>query len=251
MKKLAFGFAAVAAVAALGACTKKTEPAADAATTEAPAAETATAEDAADGIEKLATVDPDAPEASGGERFYGKKEFTIVSKQTGVEAGDITEHVRDWGRRRVEIKRTTLSIAGQSILTDTRVVTDGSSIATINNDTGAIATTTNPMYDTIVARMKGRSGVEVGKEMMTEMGGRETGEKGSFAGHDCDYWELQSLARRPASPLGAALCTCRSAWAAWRSSGQRPTFALGTAARRTRSSSTSQRPSRRRTSPIS
>ncbi len=37
-------------------------------------------------------------------RFYGRESFTIVSAQTGVESGTVTEHVRDWGRRRVEIK---------------------------------------------------------------------------------------------------------------------------------------------------
>jgi hypothetical protein len=54
--------------------------------------------------------------------------------------------------------------------------------------------------------MRGRTGVEFGKEIMTRAGGRPTGEKGSFAGQACDYWEIASLGSRSCvTPWGATL----------------------------------------------
>ena len=202
MNRIALGFAAAAAAVALGACTKESasSDAAGDATSAASAAEETATETA--NVEPLAAVDEEAPPASGEERFYGKKEFTIVSKQTGVETGDVVEHVRDWGRKRAEIKKTSINLSGQSVPTGARTVSDGASIATIDERTGAVTTTTNPLYDTIVARMAGRSAIDVGKEMMTQMGGRETGEKGSFAGHSCDYWAIEALGGK----------TCITAW---------------------------------------
>lgn len=202
-------FALLAAAAALAACSKSPEPAAtDAAGAPTPPGEASLHADAAaadsanefsaaaDILERVATVDSNAPAADGSERFYGREKFTIVAKQTGVEAGDVVEHVRDYGRRRVEIKKTVMNYGGTSHAADTRMVFEGANVVSIDNSTGAITTVANPLYDTIVARMKGRSGAEFGRAMMMEMGGRATGEKGQFAGESCEYWELLSVGAR-------------------------------------------------------
>ncbi len=193
-----------AAAIALCACTKKEEEE-EQAETAAPeetkilalgeeeavsAEEESSAEDLFNTVSELA--DEDAPEADGTERFYGKRAFTIVSTQTGAEEGDVTEHVRDWGRKRAEIKDTSMSIAGFTQETKQRLIYDGDQIITIDETTGNVTTSVNPFYDAIVSRMKNKSGVEYGKEIMAQFGGRETGEKGKFAGHECDYWEVAS-----------------------------------------------------------
>lgn len=141
-----------------------------------------------------------------GDRFYGRETFTIEYEQSGAEAGTVTEHVRDWGRRRVEIVKTTIRVSTVTINKDTRAVFDGANVATVDNATGGVTTTTNPLYDDVVTAMRGRSGVEFGEELMTRMGGKKTGEKGSFAGHECEYWEVASLKTKSCvTPWGATL----------------------------------------------
>lgn len=202
MKSLFLPVSAITLIAALGACTQKQDAEANAAPEEAEIVIAETTgdldENTAELTENLANmaaemVDEDAPEADGTERFYGKKTFTIVSRQTGVEEGNVTEHVREWGRLRAEIKNTTMSVAGFTQDTKQRGIYEGAKIVTVDEITGGTTTTTNPLYDGIVARMKGKTGVDFGKEMMAQMGGVETEETGSFDGHDCHYWEIASL----------------------------------------------------------
>ncbi len=195
---------AVALIASLSACTKKEEAEKKASEDDAMVEFETPSDDESAGDDKLLNdnaplenaldlIDEDAPEADGTERFFGKKSFTIVSKQTGMEEGDVVEHVRDWGRKRAEIKNTSVSIGGFTQPTSQRAIYDGSKITTVDETTGRVTTTTNPMYDAIVARMKGKSGVDFGKEVMIQMNGEVTDEKGNFDGHDCEYWVIASM----------------------------------------------------------
>lgn len=144
--------------------------------------------------------------AAGDERFYGQEKFTIVMEHSGRQTGTTTIHVRDFGRRRVEINETTMSIAGVKQKTSNRVVSEGARVTTIDSKTKSGTYTTNPLYDEIVARMRGRTGAEFGKEIMTRSGGRLTGEKASFDGQACDYWEIASLGSLSCvTPWGATL----------------------------------------------
>lgn len=196
MKSLIASISTLALITGLAACTKKEDAALNAAPEEAEITledlEGPTTE-ALQTATDLLDEEENAPEADGKERFYGKRAFTIVSTQTGAEEGDVTEHVRDWGRLRAEVKDTSISIAGFTQATNQRIIYDGADITTVDETSGAVTTATNPIYNAMVARMKGKSGVEFGKEMMTQMGGRVTDEKAKFAGHDCTYWELPSL----------------------------------------------------------
>lgn len=132
----------------------------------------------------------------GGERFFGRERFTLVGTQSGTESGSFTEYVRDWGRTRAEIKNTTIAVMGITRRTNARVVYSGPEIATIDLDTGAVTLATNPMYSQVVEAMRGRDGIEFGQEIMTQMGGRATGETGSYAGHQCAVWEVAQLGSR-------------------------------------------------------
>ncbi len=202
MKSLFATTGAIALLTGLSACTQEQ----DAEANSAPDDVEIVLEELTDDVEENASeitenlanmatemVNEDAPEADGTERFYGKKAFTIVSEQTGVEAGEVIEHVREWGRLRAEIKNTTMSVAGFSQETNQRAIYESAKIITINEATKSVVEAQNPMYDSIVSRMKGKSGVDFGKEMMAQMGGVETDEKGRFANHDCGYWEIASL----------------------------------------------------------
>lgn len=133
---------------------------------------------------------------SGDERFYGRERFTLVGTQTGTEAGSFTEHVRDWGRARAEIKDVTLSMMGVTRRARTRAIYTGAEVATVDLETGNVTLMTNPLYSQVVDAMRGRDGVEFGQAIMTQMGGRATGERGRYAGHECEYWELAQLGSR-------------------------------------------------------
>lgn len=208
MKTMFVVVSAGALAIGLAACAKKEEPAKTAAAEESAEAGDAASPEvddltrAAEAAEAALAVDPDAPPADGTERFYGKQAFTIVSTQTGMQSGDIVEHVRDWGRRSSRITNTTMTMSGFTQTTRQRVIQNGAEFITVDETTGTVTSMKNPIYDSVVAAMKGKSGMAFGKEIMTRMGGRETGEKGSFAGQDCDYWELP----------GAGTKTCVTAW---------------------------------------
>lgn len=144
--------------------------------------------------------------AGGEERLYGEEKFSIVYRLSGQQEGAVTEYNRAWGRQRAEITDTVMRIAGRTMKTRTRAIYDGPNIATVNLDTGATTTTVNPMYDQLVGAMRGRTGVEMGKEMMVAMGGQATGERGTFAGQACEYWTVPSFgARSCVTPWGATV----------------------------------------------
>lgn len=142
------------------------------------------------------SADAQSSAGAGDERFYGRERFTLVGTQTGTEAGAFTEHVRAWGRARVEIKDVTLSMMGVTRRTHTRVIYTGAEVATVDLETGSVTLMTNPLYSEVVDAMRGRDGVEFGQAIMMQMGGRATGERGRYAGHECEYWELAQLGSR-------------------------------------------------------
>lgn len=150
----------------------------------------------------------DAAADAGAEKFYGKKAFTIVYSQTGVEAGSVVEHVRDWGARRAEITDTKLTAAGMTIEKSTRVVFEGAKVTTIDTRTGAVTQITNPLYDQIVGAMRGRSAIEFGEQMMRSMNGEKTGETAKIAGETCNWWQITQLGTRTCvTEWGASLAT--------------------------------------------
>jgi hypothetical protein len=125
---------------------------------------------------------------------------------TGRQTGTSTTHVREWGRKRAEVNDTSISVASITQATRNRVIYEGARVITVDTATNAATAVTNPLYDEVVSAMRGRGGVEFGQEIMTRMGGRKTDETGSFAGHDCEYWEIAQLGSRSCvTPWGATL----------------------------------------------
>lgn len=127
-------------------------------------------------------------------RFYEQEKFTVLYDVKGSpESGTITEHVSDWGNKRVEVKDLTFKYAGIKRVTKQRVIYDRAEIVTVDETTGTATKIANPLYDKITASMKGKTGVEYGKEWATAMGASPTGKSASYAGHSCDAWEIASL----------------------------------------------------------
>ena len=140
--------------------------------------------------------------------FYGEESFTIVWDLTGMESGKITEHVMDCGRKRVEIHDTAMSVAGMTTKQKKRTIYDGAEVVTVDSASGKTTKMKNPMYDSLVQSMNGKDGVEFGKEIMSRMGGKPTGKTGTYAGVECDFWQIASLATESCvTSWGATLYT--------------------------------------------
>ncbi len=198
-------FVFVAALAGVAACSgPKAEPAANKTVSGADAPVAAINADAP--ANPVAAALPAAETADGKERFYGKERFTLVMTHSGSQTGTTTTHVRDWGRLRAEINDHSLSVAGMVQPTRNRIVFEGARATTIDAASNAATALDNPFYDQVVAAMRGRTGVEFGEQIMAQLGGRATGEKGSFAGEPCDYWEIAAVGSRSCvTPWGATL----------------------------------------------
>jgi hypothetical protein len=142
----------------------------------------------------VAAADTPAPAKDSNLQFYEQEKFTVSYDVKGSpESGTITEHVSDWGRKRVEIKDLTMSYAGITQVTKQRVIYDRAEIVTVDQKTGAVTKIANPMYDKITASMRGKSGVDYGKEWATAMGASPTGKTATYAGHSCDQWQIANL----------------------------------------------------------
>lgn len=143
------------------------------------------------------------PATTSNVHFYEQEKFTVTYELTGSpESGTITEHVMDWGNKRVEIKNVTMNYAGIKRTIKQRIIYNGAEIITVDLQTGAVTKTTNPMHDKIVASISGKTGVEYGKEWATAMGATPTGKTGTYAGVDCDEWSMPGL--------GTTLCIAKS-----------------------------------------
>lgn len=138
-------------------------------------------------------TDTPKPVKTSKQKMHDLKEFTVSYNLTGVETGTSTEHWRNWGQKRVELKKTTISMMGVNQSTDERIIIDGPTITSIDNGTNTATTMQNPMYATLMENMKGKDPKAFGKEMLTAMGGVETGETREYAGEKCDVWTVAQI----------------------------------------------------------
>jgi hypothetical protein len=135
------------------------------------------------------------PATAQDEKFYPIEAFTIVSKLEGMRSGTKTVHTKNWGRTRVEIEETTLSMMGVTRTEKKRVIIDGKNITTIDEVAKTVTTTVNPMYDSVAASVKGKDGAELGRSFMSSMGHKPTGANASYAGETCEVWSNAQLSQ--------------------------------------------------------
>ncbi|MEM9123679.1 MAG: hypothetical protein AAGB03_10220, partial [Pseudomonadota bacterium] len=139
------------------------------------------------GIGGAAFAGGDAP------KFYSVEAFSVTYEHSGAETGQTVQHSRAWGRERVEVKDTSMSMFGVNQTTDQRVIYLDDQIISIDGATGRTTKTTNPLYADIVASMEGKSGMEAGAAWMTGLGGEKTGESKSLLGETCSVWSIPKM----------------------------------------------------------
>jgi hypothetical protein len=118
--------------------------------------------------------------------------YTIVTRLSGAATGTSVQHVRDGGRRMAIIEdRTLLTTVGVRDRMHTRTIAEpadeGLRTIIIDLETGEVTSTTMPNQD--VSQM-----TSAGQQMWSR--GRQTGERGTFAGQGCEYWELAEPSMR-------------------------------------------------------
>jgi hypothetical protein len=125
-------------------------------------------------------------------KFYPIEKFTIVYKHTGMLSGSVTMHLRDFGRRYVEIKDLKMSVGNTVIPQKQRVIVEQAVVTTIDLQKNTATRITNPYYDKFAAAVRGKSGVELGRSFMKAMGGVETAESRNIASASCTVWKIAS-----------------------------------------------------------
>ena len=143
------------------------------------------------------TAPPPPPVASTAKkRFYGIESFTIVHKHEGMQTGTVTEHVRDWGNERVEIRKLEMKVGPITQQENKRVITKGESITTIDLETNTAKRAKNSMYAAMTSQVQGDNAIDFGKKMLMAMGGKETGETASYGGESCKVWEMAQMMQK-------------------------------------------------------
>ncbi len=77
-----------------------------------------------------------------------------------------------------------------------KTITEGEWVTTVDLDKKTATRTKNPLYRSIVRKMEGKGGIEMGKFMVRSMGGRETGKTARYAGDKCRVWEIPNLGQK-------------------------------------------------------
>jgi hypothetical protein len=151
------------------------------------------AENAATQEPGVATAPAAQDGGDAGDRFHPLKAYTVTYTVSGTKSGTVTEYSRDYGRERVTVENSKLSMAGMNIAEDKRVLIRGPEIVTIDNRAKTVSRTTNPLYEPIAESLKGKDIEEVGRAFYSAMGHKPTGERKSIAGEDCEVWKNAQL----------------------------------------------------------
>lgn len=125
--------------------------------------------------------------------FYGVEAFTILSTQTGTEAGTVTEYSRNWGLERSEVFETSVRRGMRSVEKRERKVYLDGRVTTINALNGRSRSADATIQRQVIEASRSRRPEDAGASIMAAVGGTATGETGRFAGHDCTYYKNRAI----------------------------------------------------------
>ncbi|MGE0668135.1 MAG: hypothetical protein AB7O49_16385 [Sphingomonadales bacterium] len=129
--------------------------------------------------------------------------YTIEYDVGGSKPGNIVEYSRNHGNQQSRVTDTSMTMAGRTFRENTRVITEGAKITTIDFQAKTVTRGANPFYETLIARMKGKDAAEFGREMLRAMGHVETDATETILGETCRVWKN--------AQLGAEMCVTSDA----------------------------------------
>jgi len=121
---------------------------------------------------------------------------TVIHKLSGVQEGTVTEHWKDFGRARVEITDAHVKMLGVAVDTHQKSIIEGDLITTVDLDRNTVTQSRNPLYQAVVGHMDAKDAAASGTDLYRSMGGRETGETGTYAGETCRVWTIEEAGTR-------------------------------------------------------
>ncbi len=119
---------------------------------------------------------------------YGVKSGIIEYELSGAQSGKETIYFDDWGYREAKYSETELSFGGFSQKTSTLTILEGKMIYSIDLATNTGTKMENPMF----AELKDDELIEMGEQMMKQMGGEKTG-TATLLDKTCDVWEIKQM----------------------------------------------------------
>jgi hypothetical protein len=126
--------------------------------------------------------------AAGAIELHPLEAYTVEYEVGGSKPGTIVEHSRNHGNQQARITDTTMTMAGMRIREHTRVIIDGASVTTVDLEKKTVTRTTNPLYESMTARMKDKDGMELAHEMMRATGFAPSGATETILGESCEVW---------------------------------------------------------------
>lgn len=127
------------------------------------------------------------------QKFSTIKEYFVTYELSGNSSGTKQHASRDWGRKQCWIEKSEMSIMGNSVKKNEKVIVeikDGEQwITTINLDDDTGNEMKNPMFPGIAEGAKDKNPKEYSEQFMKQMGGSVKGKK-TVNGEECTEWSL-------------------------------------------------------------
>ena len=119
---------------------------------------------------------------------YSLKSAIIEYKLSGMETGKETLYFDNFGMKEARVKESTIEYEGKKIKRKITIILDGKTAYTVDYDSKSVAKITND-YKDLTKGFNTKNLGEIGKKMMTDMGGKLTGSE-NILGRKCEIWNL-------------------------------------------------------------
>lgn len=129
--------------------------------------------------------------SSKGPKRYGEESGIITYEYTGMQTGKETIYFDQWGMREAKYTQASSKISGVTQKKDEVAIIDNDWVYTADLIKKTGVKTKNQMLKQLVANANTTDMAELGKKMLTTMGGKKTGTE-EIAGKTCEIWEVAS-----------------------------------------------------------
>lgn len=130
--------------------------------------------------------------SSDGYKRYGIESGIVEYNISGMQTGTETLYFDHWGMREAKYTNAAISFGGVSKKIHTLTLTRNDSVYSIDLDSKTGTAMQNPMMNTMMKNAKGKDLMEMGMEMMKNMGGEKIGTE-EILGKTCDVWEIKKM----------------------------------------------------------
>jgi len=136
------------------------------------------------------TTASEAP--AGSFKRYGIESGVIEYTLSGAQNGTQTVYFDKWGAREAKYTDATISFGGTSRKMHTLMLIRNDSVYSVDLDTKTGTAMRNPLLDGTMSNGKGKDLMEMGMDMMKQMGGEKVGTE-EILGRSCDVWKIKNL----------------------------------------------------------